>query len=180
MILSAWWRKFVLTAHIATSVGWLGAVVAFLALAIAGLVARSAEGARAAYTAMDLIGWDVIVPLCLASLVTGLVQSLAGTWGLFRHYWVLIKFLIAVLATLLLVVHMGPTSRLATAAQAGNLESSGLHGLRLQLVVDSTAAVLALVVATILSVYKPQGLTPYGWQKQFEPTKGAGRIDHAC
>ena len=41
---------------------------------------------RGAYLAMDLIGWFVIVPLSLASLLTGLVQALGTTWGLFRHY----------------------------------------------------------------------------------------------
>jgi hypothetical protein len=30
-------RKFALTAHVTSSVGWLGAVAAFLALAVAGL-----------------------------------------------------------------------------------------------------------------------------------------------
>lgn len=69
-------RKFVLTAHIVSSVGWLGAVAAFLALAVAGLSGQDAQKVRAAYIAMDLIGWLVIVPCSLASLLTGLVQSL--------------------------------------------------------------------------------------------------------
>ena len=33
---------------------------------------------------------------------------------------------------------------------------------------DASAAVLALLVATTLSVYKPRGVTPYGWRKQRE------------
>lgn len=54
---------------------------------------------RAAYLAMDLTGRFVIVPLSLGSLLTGRVQSLGTTWGLFRHYWVLMKFQITILAT---------------------------------------------------------------------------------
>ena len=55
---------------------------------------------------MDLTAWYAIVPLCLASLLTGLVSSLGTTWGLFRHCWVVLKFLITIPSTILLLVHM--------------------------------------------------------------------------
>jgi ABC-type nickel/cobalt efflux system permease component RcnA len=80
-------RKLVLTAHITFSVGWLGAVAVFLALAIAGLTSRDPQMVRAAYSAMELTARFVIVPLAIASLFSGLIQSLGTPWGLFRHYW---------------------------------------------------------------------------------------------
>src|SRR5438876_8144523 len=92
-------RKFALTAHVTSSVGWLGAVVAYLALAIAGLTSQDAQRVRAACLAMELIGWFVIVPCSLAALLTGVVQSLGTEWGLFRHYWILVKFLLTIGAT---------------------------------------------------------------------------------
>src|SRR2546425_1942615 len=70
-------RKLALTTHVTSSVGWLGAAGAFLALAIAGLVSQDAQIVRAAYLAMDLTTWIVIVQLYLAALLTGSVQSLA-------------------------------------------------------------------------------------------------------
>src|SRR6266567_4486110 len=106
-------RKLALTAHVTSSVGWLGAVGGFLALAVAGLASQDSQLVRATYLAMELTGWFVIVPLSLASLPTGLVMSLGTEWGLFRHYWVLAKFLITVLATALLLVHMQPVGHLA-------------------------------------------------------------------
>jgi hypothetical protein len=78
-------RKLALTAHVTVSVGWLGAAAAFLALAIAALASGGVETVRGAYVAMEVVGWYVIVPLCLAALVTGLVVSLGTPWGLFRH-----------------------------------------------------------------------------------------------
>ena len=69
-------RKFALTAHVTSSVGWLGAVAAFLALAVAGLTSQNAQMVRAAYLAMELTAWFVIVPLSLASPLTGILQSL--------------------------------------------------------------------------------------------------------
>ena len=74
-------RKLNLTAHVTSSVGWIGAVAAFLALAIAGLTSHDAHMVRVAYPAMELIARFVIVPLALASLVSGLIQSLGTPWA---------------------------------------------------------------------------------------------------
>ena len=161
-------RKFALTAHVTSSVGWLGSVAGFLALAIAGLTSQDARMVRAAYLAMELTAWFVIVPLSLAAPLTGLVQSLGTTWGLFRHYWVLVKFLITIPSTIVLLLHMRPITYLADVAAETTLSNADLRGLRIQLVVDAGAALLVLLVATTLSVYKPRGMTQYGRRKQHE------------
>jgi hypothetical protein len=82
-----------------SSLGWLGAVVAYVAVGIAAAANREPQTVRAAWIAMELMGWSVIVPLALAALVTGLVISLGTPWGLFRHYWVLISLALTLLAT---------------------------------------------------------------------------------
>ena len=92
MTMSARARKFALTSHIAVSVGWLGSVVAFLALSIVGLTNQDAQKVRAVYFAMKLTGCFVIVPLSITSLLTGLIQSLGTNWGLFKHYWIVLSF----------------------------------------------------------------------------------------
>lgn len=162
MIMPPRTRKLALIAHVTASVGWLGAVGVFLALAIAGLGTRDGGTARAMYLAMALASWFVILPLSIASLLTGLVQSLGTSWGLFRHYWVLIKLLITVLATLILLVHMQAIDRMAEAATSRSLEIGDFRRLRLQLVIDSGAAIVALLAATTLSIYKPRGRTAFG------------------
>lgn len=164
--MTPWLRKFALTAHIIASVGWLGAVIAFLVLAVAGLTRADTQVVRASYITMGLIGWFAIVPLCFASMVTGIVQSLGTNWGLFRHYWVVIKLAITALSTILLLVHMRPISFISEAATKTAVFSTDFGKLRVQLVADSGAALLALLVTTTLSVYKPQGLTPYGQRKR--------------
>jgi hypothetical protein len=155
-------RKLALTTHVTSSVGWLGAVAAFLALAIAGLNSQDAQMVRAAYLAMHMTTWFVIVPLSFAALLTGLVQSLGTSWGLFRHYWVVAKLALTVLATIILLVHTQPIGRVAAVAAETMLSSTDLRQLRIQLVADAGAALIALLVATTLSVYKPWGLTSYG------------------
>lgn len=159
-------RKLTLTAHVTSSVGWLGAVAVFLVLAIVGLAGDDAQTVRGAYLAMEPIGWFVLVPLSFASLLTGLFQSLGTTWGLFRHYWVLFKLLINVVATVLLLVHMQVVGHVADAAAEASLSSDELFGMRVQLLADAGAALVVLVAAVVLSVYKPRGLTRYGWRRQ--------------
>jgi hypothetical protein len=163
-------RKFALTTHVTSSVGWIGAVGTFLALAIAGLGSQDAQIVRAAYLAMHLTTWFVIVPLSLAALLTGMVQSLGTTWGLFRHYWIVTKLLLTVLATIILLVHTQPIDRVAAVAAQTRLAAGDLRQVRVQLVGDACAALFVLLVTTTLSVYKPWGMTSYGLRKQTEET----------
>jgi hypothetical protein len=160
-------RKLALTAHVTSSVGWLGAVAAFLALAVAGLASQDPQTVRAAYLTMDLTGWFVLVPLAVASLLTGLVQSLGTTWGLFRHYWVLFKLLINIFATIVLVLYMQTLDEFAEVAAEARLSTDDLAMLRSPSpVLHAGAAMVLLLTATTLAIYKPRGVTPYGRRRQ--------------
>lgn len=160
------WRKVFLTTHVTSSVGWLGSVGVFLALAVVGLESQDLDAARSAYIAMEAAAWYVIVPFAVASLATGLVVSLGGPWGLFRHYWVLIKLAISLVSTSVLLLHLRPIGFMAEAA--ATLSVDDLRAERLQLVVASAGGIVALLVAQVLSIYKPRGLTPYGWRMERE------------
>jgi hypothetical protein len=120
-------RKFALTVHVSSSVGWLGAVAAFLALAVAGLSSQDAQIVRASYPPSS---------------------------------------------TIVLLIYMQTLSYLSGVAAETTLSSGDLG--RLQTgspVLHAGVGLLLLLVATTLSVYKPQGLTPYGWRKQVEQRK---------
>jgi hypothetical protein len=171
MIMKPSLRKFALTAHITFSVGWLGAVVTYLALAIAGLTSRDAQIVRAAYLLMELIGWFVIVPFSLATLLAGLVQSMGTQWGLFRHWWVFVKLLLTTGATIILLRHMQAVTVMSGIAAERSLSATDFRALRIQLVVHAGGGLLVLLAATVLSVFKPWGMTPYGLRKQHERGK---------
>ncbi len=156
-------RKMTLTAHVVSSVGWLGAVVGFLVLAVAGLSSHSGQVVRAAYIAMDLTAWFAIVPLCLTSLVTGIAASLGTEWGLARHYWVLVKLVLTVPSTALLLLHARVGSYLAEIAARTDLRGGDLMALRIQLTADAGVAIVVLLVATTLSMYKPRARTPFNF-----------------
>ncbi|MGH2817756.1 MAG: DUF2269 domain-containing protein [Actinomycetota bacterium] len=158
-------RKLALSAHLTFSVGWIGAVLAYLALGVGAVNSQEVQIVRAAWTAMELTGWYVIVPLALASLLTGVVMALGTKWGLFRHYWVLISFVLTVFATVVVLLHMPTVSSMADAAQAA--EGARLEGLGGDLLHPGIGLVVLLVIQ-VLNLYKPSGLTRYGWRKQQE------------
>jgi hypothetical protein len=134
-------RKLALITHVSVSVGWIGAVVAYLTLGLAAVTSDSTSTIRAAWIGMEITGWYAIVPLAVASMLTGLVMALGTRWGLFRHYWVIISFVLTVLSILVLALHMPDVSSLAATAQT-------------------------LVAIQVLNIYKPPGLTRYGWRKR--------------
>jgi hypothetical protein len=160
-------RRLALTVHITVSIGWIGAVIAYLALAIAAAITPQAQTVRAAWIAMGLLGWSVILPLAFASLLTGLIMSLGTPWGLFRHYWVLISLVLTLVATVVLVEHMQTVSLFADlAAESDSADINTLRdGLRGEFL-HGGLGLLVLLVVEGLNVYKPRGITPYGWRRQ--------------
>lgn len=173
-------RKFALIVHLTVSVGWIGAVVAYLALGVSAVTSQDTDAMRSAYLAMDSIGWYAIVPLALAALLTGLVMSLGTPWGLFRHYWVLISLALTIFSTAILLLHMPTVDLLANVARAA--DGAQLRALGGDLFPHPSVGLLVLLVITGLNVYKPRGVTPYGWRKQqerrVEPRPGVRATDN--
>lgn len=163
-------RKLVLTVHIACAVGWLGAVAAFLVLGIAGATSHEPEVVRGAYLSMDLISRNAVIPMSFGTLATGLVQALGSPWGLGRYYWIAFKFALAVLATFALLVHQFAVVA-AVAAHVSGAPAEVLLGARLdpfkaELVRAPTLALLVLLAALTLAVFKPWGLTRRARRRQ--------------
>ena len=166
-------RKAVLVAHVSSSVGWLGAVFAFLGVAVVGMTSDDPDTTRAAYIVMEPAAWMVLVPLALASLLTGLIQSLGTPWGLIRHYWVIFKLVINVAATVVLIAYMQTLAAMAEVASDPSAQLSDAHNP--SPVLHAAAASVLLLVATLLGVFKPQGMTRYGRRKlQDERTRLSG------
>jgi uncharacterized membrane protein len=174
MIMPPRLRALLLTAHVSCAVGSLGAVAAFLVLAVAGLTSADAQMVQGAYPAMDLIARIAILPLILAAFVTGVVQSLGTHWGLFRHYWVVAKLVLSVVVAIIVLMQMGLLGHLADAAATATFSSAEFLELRRSPVLHAAGGLLVLLLPVALSVYKPRGMTRYGWRKQHERAGGPG------
>lgn len=165
MIMSPRLRTFTLTVHLTFSIGWVGAVLAFLGVAVASVTSRDVQMVRGSCIAMGLMLSYVIVPLAFAGLLSGLVLSLATKWGLFRHYWVIFKFLLTVVATVVLLQQMDPIGHVAAIAADPTASLADLGGTKRALI-HAAGGLVVLLIVQVLGVYKPRGLTRYGWRKQ--------------
>jgi hypothetical protein len=159
-------RRVTITTHITSSVGWVGAAMAFLALAVIGVTSDDERTLRGAYLVMAPAAWFVLVPLAHASLLSGIALSLGTTWGLFRHYWVVLKLGITVFATVILLIYMGTFRQMAGVAADPVVDLAVVRNA--SPIVHAILALILLLAATALGVYKPFGMTAYGRRKYDE------------
>lgn len=158
-------RKLALTGHILSSIGWMGAALAYLAFSVAALMSKDPQVVRAAYLIMLPTARFAIIPLAFASVLSGLISALGTSWGLFRQYWVVSKLLLTLVATAILLGNMRAVEFLSNeAAHSRSLDSTGLQSQ----ILHSGGGFIVLLVIAVLGVYKPKGMTPYGWRKHQE------------
>jgi hypothetical protein len=148
-------RKALLSAHIITAVALLGADAVVLALGVAGL---GGWDPRTVYPAMHLVATDLMAPLALLALVTGVALAVSSRWGLFRHAWVTTKLVVTTLGTIAIVAALVPgTGRASIAATSGGMLPEQQEILY---VLVPIVTVTLLVLNTVLGVYKPRRRRP--------------------
>jgi len=148
-------RKLALTAHLTLSIGWLGAVIAFLALAIAAVTSADSQLARSSCVSMGFLAVYVIVPIALASLLSGLLSALGTKWGVFRYSWVIVKLVLSCIAVAVLLKQVGPIRDLAVLAR-DPMASLAIPEAKRPLI-HAAGGLVVLVVVQVIGVYKPWG-----------------------
>ena len=169
MLMSPGARKFALTAHVLSSIGWFGALLVFLAHTVVSLVSGNVQVVRSVCFAMALTAWLVILPLSLASLITGVVQALGTAWGLIRHYWVVAKLALTTFATAILLLKLAPIGQLSDAAAQVSFSASDSTDLKMSLLVHSVGGLVVLLAISVLAVYKPAGMTRFALRRAPTP-----------
>ena len=154
-------RKFVLLAHVTTSVGLLGAVACFLLLSIIGAVSSNVQLVQASYVLLMPLTAYLILPLVVASLLIGMISSLGTPWGLVRYYWVVAKLLLTAVTLIVLLLQMNAISQLSTIAATRTVTDADM-GLRIRMIVHAGGGLGVLLLIMILSLWKPKGVTPFG------------------
>ena len=157
-------RKLMLTVHITGSVGWLGAIVAYVALNVPVYVSDDEQIVRAAYLMMEPVLRYALIPLAAVALVTGFLQALGTSWGLLRHYWVTISLVLTTFAFVILVLHLPAVEAMAAVAVDPTADVDRLGGD----LFHAVGGLVVLLVPLALNIYKPRGLTGYGWRRAQE------------
>ncbi|MFM7874879.1 MAG: DUF2269 domain-containing protein [Actinomycetota bacterium] len=153
-----------LTLHLFSAVGWIGAIVAYIAVNIAALTSSSDTIVRGAFLILKPMLIYAITPLALTALTTGIVLALVTPWGLLRHRWVVASLWLTGLAVVLLVAHINGddiTELTNIANDTSKPASSNLGDLP-----NAIGGLVLVSIAFVLNVYKPRGLTKRGKQLQ--------------
>jgi len=165
-----------LAVHLTSSIGWVGAAVAYVPLVVVVLSNDDQRVVRDAILVMNSIDWFVIVPLAYLALATGLVMALATPWGLVRHWWVVFSLVLTLAAVFVLTEYSLTLSAMAAVASKPTLSHSDLGMLKDPgHAVHNLGGIVVLLVVAVLNIYKPQGVTRHGWRKQQERRVAATR-----
>lgn len=164
-VLAARWRKMLLTLHIVVSVALIGADLSVITLGITGLISGAPELIRAGYIVMMLLVERVLLPLAISAVLTGILLGLGTRWGLLRYYWVLGKMALTLGALTALVFVLRPSVNRAAAAALqtplADLAAAGIGRIGVAVTIGPTLALLVMLAAVVLAVYKPWGQTPF-------------------
>jgi uncharacterized membrane protein len=140
-------RRAVLTAHIVASVGLLGECAGILAINVRAATTADPALAASSYELLGMFSVVFGIPLSMASLGTGVALGLGTKWGVLRHRWVTAKLLLILSVIVVGALVIGPAVAEMREGRGGN-ESV--------LILASAYDVVALSLATGLSVYKPR------------------------
>lgn len=161
-------RRVLLIVHIAVSVGWMGGAAAYIALNVPLIAGASESTMRAAYLMMPIVARYALVPLAIATVITGIALALGTKWGLLQHYWVTITLGTTLFAAIILILHLPAIDAMAVVAADPQKDVAALAGD----LFHSIGGLVVLVLPLVLNVVKPRGLTRRGWRVQ---RAGGGR-----
>ncbi|HEV3360675.1 MAG TPA: hypothetical protein VG247_28000 [Pseudonocardiaceae bacterium] len=168
-------RRGILVVHLASSIGWLGLDAALVVLGIVGLASGDAVTTRSAFVIDGVLATYLMPVFSLLGLLTGIVLAAGTSWGLFKHWWVVVSLVITVLMTAAVLLFLVPQMR-GLADQAAHLSDAATLSVmsmdRLKLVIAPLAGFIILVYLTGMNVHKPWGRVG-AKRQQAEPEKAA-------
>jgi hypothetical protein len=152
-------RKGVLVVHIASAGAWIGMDVVMGILVFTALLAGD-EGTRAlCYRALELFAIWPLLTTGLVCLASGVVLGLGTKWGLVRYWWVAIKLALNVVLAVLVALALRP-GVVELAEQGRRFMGGEPASLAVgDLIFPPIVSTSALLVATVLAVFKPWGRT---------------------
>lgn len=164
-------RHLLVFAHVVVSLGWMGAGLANVVLAMTGGYTSDADIRRVCYQMISTIDTFLVIPGAFAALVSGIVLSLVTPWGLVRYWWVLSKLVLTVVVIAYSTFGLGVWVETSIATTSLRDVESPVAG---PLAYGTLPNIVAFLFMTWVSVAKPWGTAPWA-SKQRPRRAGVGR-----
>src|SRR4051812_2594291 len=87
-------RQVLVFLHVVVSLGWMGAGLANVVLAMTAGYTADADVRRVCYQMISTVDAYLVIPGAFTAFASGVVLSLVTPWGLTRYWWVLSKLVL--------------------------------------------------------------------------------------
>lgn len=166
-------RKFLLAVHVIFSIAWIGVSSCMVVLSLMGLSFDDPRMVEAIYQALKIFDLTVITITSFTSVASGILLACYTPWGLFKHWWVIIKLVLSLIVFVFAftLTHPAVLSALETAhahTVSGPLDVSE-DGVPLAIL--SPVLCSMLLIAAILSFAKPWGTVRHNPVKKAATTE---------
>jgi hypothetical protein len=154
-------KNWLLSVHVASGGIWLGTAICLVLVAIVKGNSGNGDELYGINAALKLLDDWVIIPTAMLSLLTGGLLSWLTIWGVTKHYWVMLKWIMTVTLITAGTIWLGPWLNAMTALS----QADRSHALQNPLyVLDYKGVVWGgllqnsfLVAIVFISVLKPWG-----------------------
>ncbi|CAM5780763.1 MULTISPECIES: hypothetical protein [Brevibacillus] len=154
-------KQLIIIIHVLSVVCWLGGAMVMLLLGMYMLKAENGEQLYYTLDNMHLVDVVFIRYTAVVALLTGIVLSVWTNWGLFKHYWILIKLILTVSLIgfgigymadwLSQIVRIAEQERFLALGDAAFLNTS------YSLIGGAIANIVSLIFMTAITYFKPFG-----------------------
>lgn len=170
-------KSLLVAIHVISVASWIGGTLGMLLLGV--YLQNAANGEQLYYTLanMEIIDENLLKYPALLSLITGIMLSIWTQWGLVKHYWVTIKFILTILTIMIGILFLNKW----TASIGEMVKDIGFATLQNQdfqttwwsIIITGTFNLLCLVFMVFITYYKPFGKIKKKNRKVDEKQKGA-------
>lgn len=154
-------RRWLLLLHLLFCAIMFGGAMVFLILSITAVSTNDESILKACYISMHMLAKTSVRASAIGALVTGVLLSVLTQWGLFKHYWIIAKEGLTILAII-----AGPIGMVSWTLKAVTLTTAdGLNALQdPEFIVNSgqmwigiTLQISSIVAMFAISIFKPWG-----------------------
>jgi len=154
-------KNWLVSLHVISGSLWFGVAIAMLAMTIANLQTTNGDELYAINAMVKLLDDFVVIPMAIASALTGTLLCWLTVWGFTKFYWVISKWSITTILIIFGTFWLGPWTNSMTAIS----DTERVKALTNPLFMFNTQAVilfgliqvLCLLILICISVIKPWG-----------------------
>jgi hypothetical protein len=147
--------------HVGVNAVWFGVALAMMLMAVANLKTTNGDELYAVNAMVKLLDDFVVIPMAIASVLTGTLLCWLTVWGFFKFYWVITKWIATTVLISFGTFWLGPWTNSMTAiadiervkALTNPLFMFDIHGV----IIGGAIQVICLFVIIAISIIKPWG-----------------------